>query len=148
MKASEEELKLGRQRPPQGLVSESAALRTTWRRTSVVTTENWSGTCHFRFVIFKKDIFPQMTIIIITCSLKLLDIAQSELRVETVIKSVISVICSDWMRKKSFTIIIAQSLLRLLQNIFQLHFWFHFLEDQAELMHRTQYEMDLEDGRR
>lgn len=89
-----------------------------------------------------------MTIIIITCSLKLLDIAQSELRVETVIKSVISVICSDWMRKKSFTIIIAQSLLRLLQNIFQLHFWFHFLEDQAELMHRTQYEMDLEDGRR
>lgn len=40
MKASEEELKLGRQRPPQGLVSESAALRTTWRRTSVVTTEN------------------------------------------------------------------------------------------------------------
>lgn len=41
-------------------------------------------------------------------------------------------------RKKSFTLT-AQS---LLQNRFQLQFWFHFLEDQGELMYKTQYEMD------
>lgn len=40
--------------------------------------------------------------------------------------------------KKSFTLT-AQS---LLQNRFQLQFWFRFLEDQGELMYKTQYEMD------
>lgn len=64
-------------------------------------------------------------------------------------ETVILVACLGCMRrKKSFTLIISPSLLRLLQNIFQLQFGFHLLEDQAELIHRTQYEMDLGDGGR
>lgn len=69
-----------------------------------------------------------------------------EVRGGMVIKSVMSAICLSWMRrKKPFTLVIAQSLPRLLQNRSQLQFGFHFLEDQAELMHRTQYEVDLGD---
>lgn len=105
-----------------------------------LATENWSGAYHASSTcaIFE-HIFPEVTIIIITCSLKLLGLSQSEGRGGTVIKSVISAIGSGWVRrKKSFTLI-AQS---RLPNRFQLQFWFHFLEDQGELMHKTQYEMD------
>lgn len=83
-----------------------------------------------------------------THSLKLLN-NLSEAGVGMVMETVISVICLGCMRrKKSFTLIIAPSLLRLLQNRFQLQFGFHFLEDQAKLIQRTQYEMNLGDGGR
>lgn len=146
MKASEEELKSGRQRPPRGLVSESAALRTTWMRTSVVTTENWSGTRHFGFVIFKED-FPTNDYY---CNYLLSEATGYNSKwVESRDGHQISHLSYLFrLKKKSFTVVIAQSLLRLPRNRFQLQFWFHFLEDQAELMRRTQDAMDLGDGRR
>lgn len=73
----------------------------------------------FRFVIFKNN-SPQMTMIRITCSLKLLNISQNEVGVGMAIKSVI---CLTTLEGKSHLSSLS-SLLRLLQNRLQLQFHF------------------------
>lgn len=83
----------------------------------------------------KKKKVPQIPLL--TCRAETTGSIWKWLGVGMVIRSVISVIGAGWTkRRKSFTLIIASSFPRLLQNRFQLQVWFPFLEDQAEFMHR------------
>lgn len=88
-----------------------------------------------RLVIKRKKKVPQIPLL--TCRAETTISIWKWLGVGMVIRSVISVIGAGWTkRRKSFTLIIASSFPRLLQNRFQLQVWFPFLEDQAEFMHR------------
>lgn len=88
-----------------------------------------------RLVIKRKKKVPQIPLL--TCCAETTGSIWKWLGVGMVIRSVISVIGAGWTkRRKSFTLIIASSFPRLLQNRFQLQVWFPFLEDQAEFMHR------------
>lgn len=96
----------------------------------------WDGThqTSLRLVIKKKKV-PQIPMLI--CPVETTGSMWKWVGVGMVIRSVISVIGAGWTkRRKSFTLIIASSFPRLLQNRFQLQVWFPFLEDQAEFMHR------------
>lgn len=92
-------------------------------------TPDKSQACH------KKKKVPQIPMLI--CPVETTGSMWKWVGVGMVIRSVISVIGAGWTkRRKSFTLIIASSSPRLLQNRFQLQVWFPFLEDQAEFMHR------------